>query len=153
MTQSEFNEQFTRLTDEWPRAYGASKKEMFAREFAGHEYWFFKKVIDQLLRKFRAPPQVTDVWSAISEVRGEINKVEDRAFKHPQFRNHGGECLPPQENLRRWKLLTKFISDPRLRDDPDWLRRNIWPNETKEESERKYAAIILQDATTNKRRY
>ena len=151
MTKEQFIEQYSRLTAEWPRAYGESKAEMFAKEFAGHEYMFFARVVDQLLRKFRYPPQVTDVWSAITEVQGEMFK-SDRKKNGPRFKQHGGDCLPVKENLRRWNLLVRFISDRDFaRRNPDWLRQNIWPNETREESQLKHSEVILEDAAYRSR--
>lgn len=153
MTKDQFVEQFSRLQKEWPRSYGPSKQEMFAREFGGHEYPFFKAVIDSLLRKFRYAPQVTDVWSVISEVRSEMFR-EDRKNRtvEPKFNKEYTSDLSKEENRRRFKLLHTFMGDRNLqKNDPDWLRRNIWPNETKEETERKYARILLEEAAWRKK--
>ena len=84
MTEQQFEKQFKRMTDEWPRAYGASKKAIFAREFAGHEPEFFASVVDHLLMKFRAPPQANDVWAAISEVKSKFFRRPSQQFK-PSF--------------------------------------------------------------------
>jgi len=151
MNKEQFMEQFNRMSTEWPRAYGQSKAEMFAKEFGGHEYLFFKEVVDQLLRKSRYAPQVTDIWSTISEVQGSMFEKKRRRATTPQFKHHGGDCLPPKENLRRWALLLRFVGnkDQALKD-PDWLRQQIWPNESKEESEKKYAKIIQDDEIMRK---
>jgi len=152
MTKEQFDEQFSRLTAEWPRAYGASKAEMFAQEFGGFEYPMFRKTVDQLLRKSKYPPQVTELWATSAEVQAQYNKQEGRAYIKPNFQSHGGDCLPRHENLRRWKLLTHFVSNRKFAiENPDWLRQKIWPNETKEESEKKYASINLETAVRNKR--
>lgn len=152
MTKAQFMEQFARLSNEWPRAYGASKAEMFAKEFAGHEYGFFREVVDNLLRKFRYAPQVTDVWSMISEVSSKRFKRPENKIMPQRFSStRGPDILPPAENRRRFKLLYQFMGDRELQQrDPDWLRRNIWPNETKQESEKKYGKIMLEDAISRK---
>lgn len=151
MTKEQFTEQFARLTAEWPRGYGESKAEMFAREFGGHEYEFFKKVIDQVLRRFRTPPQITELWSTISEVQQEMFKEKTR-FRQPDFTQAHMSDISPQEQKRRWALLQRFISDKELQKrDPDWLRRNIWPNETPEQTEAKMRQIMLEDAKEIKR--
>jgi CTP:phosphocholine cytidylyltransferase-like protein len=148
MTKDQFIEQFGRLQREWPKSYGTSKAEMFAREFAGHEYPFFTKVIDRLLTKFRYAPQISDVWSCISEVQSEMFKFDKKKQKgQPQFNNKYTSDLPMAENARRFKLLYTFLGDKYLqKTDPDWLRRNIWPNETPEETQRKYEEIERREA-------
>jgi hypothetical protein len=147
MTKDQFIEQFGRLQREWPKSYGTSKAEMFAREFAGHEYPFFTKVIDRLLTKFRYAPQISDVWSCISEVQSEMFKVDRKNRRNePQFDRNYTSDLTRAENLRRFKLLYTFIGDKQLqKKDPDWLRRKIWPNETPEETEAKYQEILRQE--------
>jgi hypothetical protein len=130
---------------------------MFAREFAGHEYPFFTKVIDRLLTKFRYAPQISDVWSCISEVQSEMFKTnrKKKSFE-PEFDRNYTSDISKAENIRRFKLLGHFMGNPQLqRKDPDWLRRKIWPNETKEETEAKYQAIIRQEklSAATKTRY
>ena len=136
MTHSEFINQFNRLSAEWPRGYGASKQQMFARNFAGLNLKFFSKVIDVLLERFRFAPQVADVHGVIGEMRVTEAREKEVFKRGPEPEDPNDPILPTEENQRRMATLIRWMGLP-----------GTSPNKTQKVLERE----IFEKGSYNKR--
>ena len=81
MTQQEFDTQFQRLVNEWPRGFGSSKMDLLWGRVQHKDRSSMESAVDAILAESKYAPSVAEILHKVNSTRSKYGNREPECFK------------------------------------------------------------------------